>query len=129
LTAGAPPHGQAEDQTGSFIQVSAGYDHTCAVGVAARPSAGVESDGYRCIAQLRAIHCAARRHLHAGQRRAEPHLRIKTDGGIVCWGGNTWGQSTPPPGVFKQVAAGYLHTCAIRVDDTLTCWGYNLYGV
>ena len=47
----------------------------------------------------------------------------------MCWGGNTWGQSTPPAGTFKQVAAGYLHTCAIRADDSLTCWGYNLYGV
>ena len=27
-----------------------------------------------------------------------------------------------------QVAAGDLHTCGIRTDKTLKCWGFNLYG-
>ncbi|MBD3756393.1 MAG: hypothetical protein IE937_12380, partial [Gammaproteobacteria bacterium] len=38
---------------------------------------------------------------------------------------NTFGQLTPPAGTFKQVSAGGLHTCGIRTDDTLTCWGQN----
>ena len=29
---------------------------------------------------------------------------------------------------YKAVAAGLAHTCAIRADDTITCWGNNAYG-
>lgn len=29
----------------------------------------------------------------------------------------------PHPPQIKQIAAGYLHTCAIRGDDSLVCWG------
>ena len=28
-------------------------------------------------------------------------------------------------GDFKAIGAGYYHTCAIRADDTVTCWGSN----
>ena len=28
----------------------------------------------------------------------------------------------------EVVAAGNLHTCGIKTDGTLVCWGYNLYG-
>jgi len=31
----------------------------------------------------------------------------------------------PPAGKFKQVSAGYCHTCGIRDDDSLECWGSN----
>jgi hypothetical protein len=34
----------------------------------------------------------------------------------------------PPDGTFLQVSAGQYHTCGIRTDNTLVCWGYNLYG-
>jgi hypothetical protein len=29
---------------------------------------------------------------------------------------------------FSQVSAGWLHTCGIRSDGTVECWGYNTYG-
>jgi alpha-tubulin suppressor-like RCC1 family protein len=28
----------------------------------------------------------------------------------------------------SSVAAGYAHTCAIKQDSSLWCWGYNGYG-
>jgi hypothetical protein len=31
-------------------------------------------------------------------------------------------------GAVKAVSAGAWHTCAIRADDSLACWGYNYYG-
>ncbi len=32
------------------------------------------------------------------------------------------------PGQWGAVSAGSYHTCAIRLDHTLWCWGYNLMG-
>ena len=29
---------------------------------------------------------------------------------------------------FKAVAAGGLHSCGLRTDNTITCWGHNIYG-
>lgn len=34
----------------------------------------------------------------------------------------------PPRGEWTQVAAGERHTCAIKADGTLWCWGDNRYG-
>jgi hypothetical protein len=31
-------------------------------------------------------------------------------------------------GSFKSVSAGYFHTCGVKADDTLACWGNNDYG-
>jgi hypothetical protein len=58
-----------------------------------------------------------------------PHkCAIHADGFVVCWGGNLYGQSSPPPGAFLQITAGNLFTCGLRTDHTLACWGYDYYG-
>lgn len=44
-------------------------------------------------------------------------------GRVLCWGLNNGGQSSPPPGQFIQVSTGRLHTCALRIDETIECWG------
>ncbi|KAG6594342.1 Regulator of chromosome condensation 1/beta-lactamase-inhibitor protein II [Phytophthora cinnamomi] len=44
-------------------------------------------------------------------------------GRVVCWGVNNGGQSSPPPGDFIQVSTGRLHSCGIRIDETIECWG------
>ena len=36
---------------------------------------------------------------------------------------DAWRQSIPPDGMFKAVAAGYHHSCAIMADDGVACWG------
>jgi cysteine-rich repeat protein len=53
---------------------------------------------------------------------------IKADGTLLCWGATVSGQSTPPPGTFRAVTAGYLHSCGIRTDGTVACWGDNTAG-
>ena len=50
---------------------------------------------------------------------------IRGDGTLVCWGDNSGGQSTPPPGTFIRVSSGKIHSCGIKMDDTLVCWGDN----
>src|ERR1051325_6416689 len=32
------------------------------------------------------------------------------------------------PGGFTQVSGGYSHTCALRSDGVVECWGYDFYG-
>lgn len=60
----------------------------------------------------------------------------------VCWGRNVDGQlgtgSTTPeltvptvvPGMTDclEIAGGGSHTCAVRTDNTLACWGVNSHG-
>jgi alpha-tubulin suppressor-like RCC1 family protein len=53
---------------------------------------------------------------------------VRTDGTLVCWGDNTFGQSSPPTGTFTQVSAGTFHTCGVKTDGTFVCWGDNFSG-
>lgn len=66
---------------------------------------------------------------------------IRDDGAMACWGSNEetdcppwsdspcfthfWGQATPPEGRFASVSAGTYHTCGVRDDGTVACWGAN----
>jgi len=64
---------------------------------------------------------------------------VTTGGSVECWGDNTYGQlgdpdfsellsavARPVPGLtgVNDIAAGYLHTCALREGEVL-CWGAN----
>ena len=33
-----------------------------------------------------------------------------------------------PAGTFKAVTASHRHTCGLRADNTITCWGSNSFG-
>jgi alpha-tubulin suppressor-like RCC1 family protein len=48
---------------------------------------------------------------------------------IAAWGGNTYGQATPPAAVNDAtvVAAGWYHSVALRADGTVAAWGQNLH--
>ncbi len=48
---------------------------------------------------------------------------LKTDGRIACWGGDSYGQATPPSGEFTQVACGHAFSCGLEPDGTVLCWG------
>ena len=65
------------------------------------------------------------------------------NGSIQCWGNNQDGQlgggnttpndelvTTPPANgfVYTQVSANIAHTCAVRSDGTIWCWGNNKKG-
>ena len=64
----------------------------------------------------------------------------RTGGTLWCWGSNYEGElgigttslqepprqvTTPAPGGWASITAGFLHTCAIRTNGTLWCWGDN----
>ena len=53
---------------------------------------------------------------------------IKSDGTVICWGYNEYGESTPPAGRFKQISGGVYHTCGVREDGRAICWGAPYQG-
>jgi alpha-tubulin suppressor-like RCC1 family protein len=67
---------------------------------------------------------------------------ITDDGRIFCFGSNKLGQAGLGPDVIeslnpvqitkvtsaKKVVAGDEHTCLVRADQTVWCWGYNASG-
>jgi len=80
----------------------------------------------------------AYRTVAAGARHS---CAVRVEGGIDCWGDNSFGQlGRPPesvrgfgapvatPGDFREVVAGDAHTCALGREDLLACWGRNNRG-
>jgi alpha-tubulin suppressor-like RCC1 family protein len=76
----------------------------------------------------------------------EHNCAISTTGRLFCWGRNAEGQSgltnpatgslieivlvtgQPAPTDWLNVAAGQFHTCGVRMDGSLYCWGRNAEG-
>ena len=67
---------------------------------------------------------------------------LTTAGGVVCWGSNSYGQlgdgtatqrlsPTPVSGLsagVAAIAADRYHTCAMKTDGGVVCWGSNQFG-
>ncbi len=74
---------------------------------------------------------------------AESHTcALKTNGSVLCWGANVYGQlgngtqadsktavqvSSLESGV-KAISAGARHSCAILEGGSVVCWGNNVFG-
>lgn len=66
---------------------------------------------------------------------------LKTDGSVLCWGFNLFGQlgdgttddrATPTPVInlsgVAAITAKFYQTCALKSDGTAACWGNNTFG-
>ena len=53
----------------------------------------------------------------------------RADQQVICWGTNNFKSTDVPPGLgaVKGLSVGGYHTCAVRQDDTLECWGWDQY--
>ncbi|MSN27333.1 MAG: DUF1566 domain-containing protein [Geobacter sp.] len=56
-------------------------------------------------------------------------VALKSDGTVVAWGDNSYGQTAVPTGLsdVKAVAAGTWHTVALKYDGTVAAWGDDGY--
>lgn len=57
-------------------------------------------------------------------------LALRSDGSVVAWGINSYGQTNVPAGLSNviAIAAGDYHSLALKADGTVTAWGDNSYG-
>lgn len=57
-------------------------------------------------------------------------VALKSDGTVIAWGDDTYGQSTVPTGLSDVVAisAGRDYTLALKSDGTVAAWGRNSFG-
>ena len=53
-------------------------------------------------------------------------LAVRSDGTVVGWGEDHFGQATPPEGLrgVVAIAAGQLDSLALKSDGTVVGWGY-----
>jgi alpha-tubulin suppressor-like RCC1 family protein len=137
----------------AFVQVSTGAFHSCGVTEDGRAfcwggdDKGQLGDGGTLFNATRTTPVAVVgglrfRHVSAGY---EHTCGLTTDDRVYCWGLNFFGQlgngtegsdhfqvSTPAEVLggrrFRQVRAGYSHTCAITTSAVAFCWGENIYG-
>jgi alpha-tubulin suppressor-like RCC1 family protein len=133
-----------------FRSVIAGYDHSCAIddlgdvycfGLNDRGQLG-QGDRARVTGLVRVPLPAPAATVSAQTMHTCALLRDAT---VYCWGGNAEGQlGQDDPGVgadeterdgltplrvgaaeWRAVATGDGHTCAVRLDGALFCWGRN----
>ncbi|MCY4108629.1 MAG: hypothetical protein OXG11_06340, partial [Chloroflexi bacterium] len=128
--------GQASPPPGErFTSVNSGHWHTCALRSDGTPACwGAHRDGETSPPSGEKFS-----HISSG---ANYTCALRLDGSPVCWGRNYDGQAstsflrgasidgepsaqaTPEAG-FVSITSGRFHTCALRSDATVACWGRN----
>jgi len=56
-------------------------------------------------------------------------LALKSDGSIVGWGDDNYGQAAPPDGNdYVAISAGGRHSLGLKSDGSIVGWGWDYYG-
>src|ERR1017187_8319810 len=88
--------GESMPPAGAFTQISARGDQTCGL----RPDGGLA-----CWGGLATPADGSFSQISVGSSHA---CGLRPNGCVVCWGDNSYGQSTPPAGVYSQISAGEI---------------------
>ena len=135
--------GQSDAPKGTFTAVSAGSDFSC----------GIKTDGaITCWGSSAQGRLEAPEGTFTAVSAGRDFLcAIKSDRSITCWGNNEYqscqsgtggtectdvrsNQLDAPEGAFTAISVsapssgGHAHSCAIRSDGSVACWGDNRYG-
>jgi alpha-tubulin suppressor-like RCC1 family protein len=134
-----------------WTQVTSGLDHTCALkddgrlfcwGDGAECGNNVTSKTILSLQDERGEADWAQVSVSNAPFQSEHACAVKTDGRLFCWGFGNRGQlgansistrSLPiqeytAASDWLQVSAGGEHTCAVKTDGRLYCWGSNSHG-
>jgi alpha-tubulin suppressor-like RCC1 family protein len=143
---GAPAAAQAA--SGPWLQVSAGWRHTCAINTGhslycwGRNENGQVGDGNTDTPHL-GLHRVGAAGAWSSVSAGTYHTcGITTAKNLYCWGNNEYGEvgdgDTDSPhlglyrvgaaGVWSTVSTGSYHTCGITTAKNLYCWGRNENG-
>ena len=55
-------------------------------------------------------------------------LALRSDGTVVGWGDNTYGQAAGAGPGITGISAGAYHSLALTTNGTVLAWGNNGYG-
>ena len=111
---------------GPFVKIAAASSYFLALSSDGRVHAQVDTTGMKGpinppwgLSDVTAI--------AAGSQHA---MALKTNGTVVAWGWNYFGQATPPPGLSQvvSIACGAAHSLALKADGTVVAWGDNTWG-
>ncbi|MCY4424627.1 MAG: RCC1 domain-containing protein [Acidimicrobiaceae bacterium] len=106
---------QTEAPAGSYTQISAGANHTCAI---------TQDQAAVCWGDNRAGQSdAPEGEFTQVSAVDDSSCALSVDGTPVCWGANAG--LRPPPGEFTSVSAAgrWGRPCGIRPDGAVQCWG------
>jgi alpha-tubulin suppressor-like RCC1 family protein len=69
---------------------------------------------------------------YSGSGGGGHYLSLRSDGKIIGWGNNQYGQASVPASLSNSfvtaIAAGYQDSLALRSDGTVVAWGYSPSG-
>ena len=142
---GTPNGAVSATREGPYLQVSAGRHHSCGL----KANGGVDCWGDNSNGQLDGSPDAG---VHATSKPG-PYVEVsaglynscavRTGGRTECWGSGGAGASGHPHYAqssvaaalqgagstgFGQISAGNAHTCQVRRDGALACWGSDANG-
>jgi len=131
--------GQAAGESGEFIEVASGEQHSCALRNDGTVACwGVGKTGKKCdVAEGDNSYDCGQAIAPDGAKVRFVKLRagwlytcgITEDYKLQCWGWEGIGVNKVPPGKYAQVAAGgSTHVCAIEVGGRISCWGSDSAG-
>lgn len=116
-------NGDDDSQTGEWIAVDTGEEHTC----------GIHTDGtMECWGLADNAVVEEPVGVYTQVSSGWDHSTALADDGTVmswgCFGETGIAACEPPAGEFVQVSSGFRHSCAVSADGSAHCWGHNAYG-